>query len=511
MLKEIYGGRGIDTAYERSKIDYNPLLQYISEYAYSEGYYDEEGFSIPEDIGDFAMYSVSSAFKSLDESQVELQKVVDLINERMTEAEVDVNTNSYSKEIIDSAKKYLGRNESDSVKITWQDFLRAAKDNESENSIVVINLFEEAQSRVDGSIEGLLYRNIDGLISESKSLVRSLEKMAGVTITEAIGDSFKEDFKLKEEKFLSDWLTAKRNLKLAEEKEERLEQASRHTPSGEIVEQYFASQEELIKAKEVEKSFSINPLPTISKVFQTRASQETDIAKKSFNLLMRTVSDSLDNAIPELIRKFLKDNTLEGQKKIKDYLNSKIMDLRNIQKAIEFMSIVSSYESSSIKNSLLDSTSKFLKPFLNEVIEYFYGLTNEISRPIIKFLNKAVIEDDYIQCFSFETLTSLLVGAVEQINSSFKDTVLEFYKNCFSSHESSNNLLGTLSQKKWIKDLYTVLDLIIEKLSEVANSDIDSFITDDFIYELMENNSLGFRYNQITGEIEKISEVLTSV
>ncbi|HZK34258.1 MAG TPA: hypothetical protein VFD33_02975 [Bacillota bacterium] len=501
MEKKDYllGGRGIDTPYERDRIDYEPELEYKKEHEYSDGIKGPEERQLStNEIDNFLKYSPSKTVDIISRAKDKCFKVLDILEERLKDNNVYVNEEDTNSEVYKEVVSFCG-----GPKITFQKYKEAIE----ESHLYTIELYEEYHKEVDTKMEALLYRSTVAstieIVKIEESFLDVARRSLGVSV---IGYFYKE-----EQELAKRWREAQKIKEFFEEEEREKEFVEsilgNEAEAGAPGYKYSASsyQEALADYRE----FSYNPLPALSQMYYKRAEQVEGIAERTNNLLMYTICDSFHGLVEVFVLNILRMNDIEDSK-----IRKHIGDTINLCESLKFLirvSVVSlSLDILSINQIAIGTVMNIIDHYLPRAIyEFGKTLRGQVS-PVLNFL-ESTIDTPYEMPYIFNDFTESIVNTIDGLEKRFMDIVMEFYKIGLSVFMRSGNTLRNLEGRKQLSHAYEILDRVSIELNNLLSvGDLTLFSVDKFVTSLVSRNGWDVSYNPQTDNFERIGSVLGS-
>lgn len=493
-MENFIGGRGIDTQFERERIEYNPLLSYIKEYIYSEGTRFGKDFVIPEEVNSFISKSPTVTLSKLDESVVMHDYVIEKIENILANDSVQISSLELPEEEMSQVIEFCEGNQ-----IRFRDFKRAVENIESENAIVVVEAYEAFHSNITGRFEALLYRPLYFSRREVKLSVSKLEEFFLDIAPESIEGEVRSAIKEGEQSFAKELLRVKREKELLQSQISEIEDAANSTERGPVVDRYESLKSQLDEVLKQERTLEINPLAITSKLFYERAQESNRFAEKAYGLVMHTLADSFHGMLGYFIKKVVKinqsSNTFDTEA-FRHEVQRVIMYCETIKKALVYSSIGFSLKGISASNVFYDIVNGFVDKILSQSLRLFYELKTQITLPIHSWLIDLAEIDPDIEYTPVSRLANLLLDILDQIENQFKNTIMDFKRNSLKKRKESSLIIELVGEKKWVSDLYIVLDEISRDLRHIASiPNLEEFVLDKWVSSLIVSNGWDKRYD----------------
>jgi hypothetical protein len=482
--------------YDREKLEYRPLLQYVKEFALSLGRQD---YSIPEEILEFSTHSPSITIEELAEAEKILDKAMNLIEERLQD---DIALIDHSMEEIE---RYCGESF-----ISFQSFQKAVSDTENMDAAIIIGAYEEYHSAIDKRYEALLYRSLYNAKEEVLAERDSMENTFSQLITSPSTSSLSLTLEEKERDFTRNWIQVKRRESELKQEIEDLEPTADISDNEDIANKFKALRLEYAEVSRQSRSFEVNPLAATSKSYYDTAQEAKDLGTKTYNLMMHTVSDSFHGMLGYIIKKIVRLN--KGTFNVTEFralVNDSIDICKSIQLGIQFISLGASIEAISITNALQSMISTVVGGIIPQIMNVFSSLKMGITIPILNWLDELAEEDPDSDLLPMNKLASVLLDALDEIDDQFRRTIMEFHKIGLLKRDRENILLASIEHRKWMSDLNTVLDQIIQELQNIRNiNNIDEFILDKWVLNILSDNGWDVRFDSNSGQYERVETLL---
>ena len=484
--------KGVSNDYERKRLEYSPLLKYINEFVYSEGMADAE-YEISPEIEEFSMHSPSNTIKELELAQSSLDKSIEVIEERLKD---------------DVAK--VKDSEGVAKTITFKEFKQAVKRADTENSSEIINSYEEYHSEIEGKYEALLYRSLINARKEVLSEKSSIQDVFSGLIVSPFTKSTSISVVDKERDFVRAWAKLEKREQELSERLEELDPIADISSNERVQAEYREVKREYEKVSKDKRFFDINPLAAVSKSYYDRSKESKTLGDKTYNLLMHTVSDSFHGILGHIIKKIVRlDKGSFDAKEFRALIEDSIQVCQSIQQGIRFIALGLSMDSLSMTNILESTISSIISGIIPHIMDIFSTLKMDVTIPIYNWLEELAEDEPDADLLPMTKLATVLMDALDEIDHQFRSTLMDFHKIGMSKRRDGDRMLDAIEQRKWMSDLYKVLDQIIRELRSIRNIDnVEEFVLDRWVVNIIADNKWDVRFNMNTGKYEKVNTLI---
>lgn len=507
---------GIDTSYERSKIEYKPVLEYVKDTRLVE----QEEAEIDDGLLLAKIMPPAEAHERTENLAKGFSDLQSLLEKRLANVSVVVDPSENPN--ASNALQNIGVQNNT---ITFPMYKQALFKNDSD-SIYIAEAYEDAHSGIDGKIEVEAYQIVVA------------NKLHWENHSKFLKEVIPNDKKLDED-ILNEWSKQEREKAKIESKLSSLIADGKGDSLEAAIEE-----EKLSIFKIYLEEFNNHPYQHISRATHHKADFGEKDLQDFKTLVNRTVSDRIGGDVACFIKAMLTNsvrikspsapinikgpdiiyNLSASQNRLRavdtppdDSSGDSTSDLKsailNAIKLLEAVCLLLTYKLTketlgmkAVKGQLLGILGGALQPVQQAIVRAVSRLSTEISNPVRYWLSNVAKTTSLSNCMPFEDFAEILFDAVEDVEESFNDIIMDFFK--FSNQASSiqRQLMEQLKEKEQYRTYFKILNQVIKELERLY-SDPKVLSVEDIDFttlKLISENRWDETYDRIEDRVKKI-------
>lgn len=505
LAEEKFRNKGIDTPYEREKIEYRPDIRYEKDYVPPS-----DSYQFPDDLSQQKQLYIADFVKQKNVSEKRLVNLKSLIEQRMKGDIIRVNYDEYPE-----AQDF------DMSTITFEEYQKSLNKTMKLKQEVApyedhlrVKIYEDYHStNIKGRVEVELYRDALEFIDDIAIFNGFVQHIAIDPL--GLSELTDEEIRAAEDAKFAKWEEADRKVAATES---RIRQKLGLNPGQNIdfesltKDQWDLIQEdyeELRLAKSDLRRYKTDPVNKVKRIVEKKISSWLDFANQAESVLLRTVYDILQGGIECLILKSInaKEIGIRMDKKEFEDLYRKLEESYNVLGAVEKMLMLSILDEDELQRAI---TAKILhlvrepvKSIVNEILSTIVDLRNNATRSVQEWLHD-VSEEDTAECWPFEQLAELMVDSIYSVENKTKYYIMELYKIILSGDGLSDQKLNILRKKQFIRSNYQVISVCREIIRKILDM-LDKFTYQDIVRvidETIEEQDWHHTYDEETGQVK---------
>lgn len=442
------GRQGIDTQYERDYINYRPHIKYTP-----SGNASDNGLSADtaSQQSDLSKISQSTSVIDLWEEVVDVIQSIDEVEEELSEKLKDLSApiSDYFKEQIVDAARELGYDITDAI--PFELYRLTFEMDETPETILIQEAFEEYMSDVNGNLNAELYADVAEMKNDWKDMLEFIKKglfsqivaIDNVPSTVDVDDAKMENIKEKENAMLDTYAEL---LKL-------------QTLSEAIYEELYASEYGSERFFQARKDYddAKREVSNLEKRLFTKA--------ETVDLVERKASDTSDNLT--LIENTIDFDPYKDERYeilygiLKQYKTQDAMEsgLKSIQALIKLSVDGKNMDVNEQKRNLRGLAGRTSKKKINQNLVNGVHLRNEIFTNVYDLMENL---DGAPNIKNFEVVANHITDGIEQAEKMYQLQASDFYKIHYMDGELREDKLINLIDKDASRQVYRLADSVIK-------------------------------------------------
>lgn len=464
-------GRGIDTRYERSKLEYNPIIKYVRSNVTHYPAAARRGIS--EEVANASRHLVTDMADEYRSIQADLNALIEATEDRLKN--VTVSVRDENEETVKQIKEAI-----DKTTITFDDYkrlynLEQLKPGES----LVLDHYKEVNNGPEGNFALSVWEELGSMRDEIELYSGSINNIVQVHLQdEEVGDEetkviSKDKAKKRETETYSEWAEIEAQIEDINDEIDSFEGEGLTIDEARRIKELSKKREKLKKKLERYKS---NPLPSVAKVHKDKINKTREIIKEYQSVMSESVLDSIEGSIECFVRNLVDNyevDTTLAQRRIDEIVSK----LRKVRAAIAWVATPLTMEGNKLLNVVRNLLSGPLTSLTNKLLELVSDAKKRISQPVYEFMDNMSSNKRY-ECLPLDIIADMIMDGIEDIENRFKEVILEAYKLASQGHSTRKQNLRNVTKLKKVQDVVVIIDEVI-RLLESVSLDFDGYIDEE--------------------------------